>query len=65
MNAVRSDTDHTPVVCVQFCGDKTDGTYSEDKAYCIPKNPVSDRQQAVCIPLTNRGVIPEGGYGKP
>lgn len=52
---------HPPVICVQFCGDRTDGTCSEDKAYCIPKNPISDRQQAVCIPLTNRGIVCEGG----
>lgn len=53
MNSIATDSDHVPVICVQYCGDKTDATYSTDKAYCIPKNPVSDRQQAVCMPVKN------------
>ena len=49
------------VLVVEYCGDRTDASCSAEKAYCIPKNPVDGRQQAVCIPLTNRGVEPEGG----
>lgn len=52
---------HPPVICVEYCGDRTDASCSTETAYCIPKNPVDGRQQAVCIPLTNRGGVSEGG----
>lgn len=51
------------VLVVEYCGDRSDPSISTDTSYCIPPDPVNDRQQAVCIPLTNRGVVPEGGVG--
>ena len=32
-----------------------------DKAYCIPKNPISDRQQAVCFTQNQRDEVRELG----
>lgn len=37
------------VLVVEYCGDRTDASCSTEKAYCIPKNPVDGRQQAVCF----------------
>lgn len=45
---------HQPVVCIEYCGDRSDPSVSTETSYCIPPDPVNDRQQAVCIPLTQR-----------
>ena len=57
LNASRSDSDHQPVICVEYCGDRTDASCSAEKAYCIPKNPVDGRQQAVCFTQNQRDEV--------
>lgn len=55
LTAKRSDADHVPCVAyaVQSCGDRDNPSVScqEEKAYCIPTNPMSDRGQAVCYAI--------------
>lgn len=52
---------HPPVICVEYCGDKTDASCSTETAYCIPKNPVDGRQQAVCFTQNQREEVRELG----
>ena len=61
--ASRSDSDHQPVICVEYCGDRTDASCSAEKAYCIPKNPVDGRQQAVCFTQNQRDEVRDLGGG--
>ena len=40
-------------VCFEACGDRDNPSVAvSDKAYCIPANPMSDRQQAVCYAVS-------------
>lgn len=49
------------VLVVEYCGDRTDASCSAEKAYCIPKNPVDGRQQAVCFTQNQREEVRELG----
>lgn len=43
------NTQDKHAICFQLCGDRDDPSVSvSDTAYCIPANPMSDREQAVC-----------------
>lgn len=54
--------DNQPAVCFQSCGDRADPSVSvSDKAYCIPANPMSDRQQAVCFQQNQREEVRDMG----
>lgn len=49
-------------VAFQNCGDRSNHSVSvSDKAYCIPANPMSDRQQAVCFQQNQREEVRDMG----
>ena len=49
-------------VCFQCCGDRKDPSVSvSDKAYCLPANPMSDRQQAICFQQNQRDEVRDMG----
>ena len=37
------------VLIVEYCGDRSDPSVSTETSYCIPPDPVNDRQQAICF----------------
>jgi len=52
------NTQDRHAVCFQCSGDRKDPSVStSDKAYCLPANPMSDRQQAVCFQQNQRDEV--------